>query len=268
MKGRVITMGILSFILMCLLSYLIVYLCTDGIFRRSDVYDEVYIRDLHPTFELSKAYKNAFEFFWAFIIITPMVGLASIVMGIVHLAMGDERAREINTVAGWTSILLAPLNWIVCICALVKFRKIEKDKISPKSIDIVETKKRNSINTIEIRNILMGAMSIIAMICLILYIAWLADVEGRRFITPNTPALEMRWHKQGVDEEAAIAELCVGLGAWLISLITGLVHLSKERNIEKELNTTVGVLAVFFPPINWIFCIITIFKMKKQKVNI
>ena len=266
MKGRVIALGILSFILMCFLIFIIIYLATDGIYRNQTVY----IPSERMSISLDGPYHVALRAFAYITWFSFAVWVASAILGVIHIQQKDEVAREINTTIGWLAIFLSPFNWIACICALVKFRRIERDKDSPENIEIIETKRKNAINKLEIRNILMGAMSIIAMICLILYIAWLADVEGRRFIY-SFPGDRQSWienDRRGTNEEAAIAELCVGLGAWLISIIIGIVHLAKEMKAEKSLNKTTGILAIVFAPVNWIFCIIAIIKMKKQKVNI
>ena len=264
MKGRVITLGILSFILMCFFIFMAIYVFTDGIYKEQTIYipSERAIISLDGPYHVAK---SAFKYTIYF---SACVWLASMILGIIHILKRDDVAKEINTTLGWIAIFLTPFNWIICICALVKFRRIEKGEDSPKNIEIIETKRKNSTNKLEIRNIIMGAMSIIAMICLILYIAWLADVEGRRFIAPSTPELEIRWHRRGINEEAAFAELCVGLSAWVISIIIGIIHLSKEIEVEKGLNKTAGIVAIAFAPVNWIICIITIIKMKKQKVNI
>ena len=266
MKGRVVALGILSFILMCFLIFIVIYLVTDGIYREQTIY----IPSERTSISLDGPYHVALRAFAYITWFSCGVWIASMILGIIHIQQKDDVAREINTTIGWLAIFLTPFNWIACICALVKFKRIERDKDSPENIEIIEAKKKNAINKLEIRNIIMGAMSIIAMICLILYIAWLADVEGRRFIYSFPGDLQSRIEndRRGTNEEAAIAELCVGLGAWLISIIIGIIHLSKEMKIEKSLNKAAGIIAITFAPVNWIICIITIIKMKKQKVNI
>ena len=266
MKGRVVALGILSFILMCFSIFIAIYLFTDGIYREQTIY----IPSERTSISLGGPYHVALRAFAYITWLSFGVWIASVILGIVHTRQKDEVAKEINTTIGWLAVFLTPFNWIACICALVKFRRIEKDKDSPENIEIIEKKRKSAINKLEIRNIIMGAMSIIAMICLILYIAWLADVEGRRFISPVTWTQEWQIKDEirGTNEEAAIAELCVGLGAWVISIIIGIIHLSKEMKAEKSLNKAVGILAITFAPVNWIICIIAIIKMKKQKVNI
>ena len=266
MKGRVVTMGILSFILMCILTFMVIYLATDGIFHR----DTVYIPEARQSLTLDGPFKDAATAFSIMIWFCFGIGIANIIMGIAHLRAENEVAKEINATMGWMAIFFAPFNWIVCICALVKFARDEKNNNFPNEAEYINKKKEKAKNGSEIRAILMGAMSIIAMICLILYFVWLADVDARRFVAPVpwTPEWEMKREIIGTREEAAIAELCVGLGAWFISFIIGIVHLSKENKVEEELNRSAGYVAIFFAPVNWIICILTIARMKKQKANI
>lgn len=264
MKGRVIALGIISFILMCMFIFIAIYVFTDGIYEDNSIYIPSE-RDIHA---VDGPYQDALHAFRYTIWFSICTWISSMILGIIHILKKDDVAREINTTIGWLAIFLAPFSWIVCICALVKFARDEKINNSPNKAEYIDKKKEEAKNGCEIRVILMGAMSIIAMIFLILYFIWLSDVEARSFINPTTNELMIRWHNQGTNEELAIAELCIGSGAWFISFIIGIIHLSKENKVEEELNRSAGYVAIFFAPINWIICIFTIVRMQKQKNNI
>ena len=109
MKGRIVAMGILSLIFMIAIGFLISHF-----FEVKTTFDE----KTH-TWIAHESYKNAGKVLIPGVII-GLTALASIVLGIIHLASEKEPEKGLNIAAGVLAIIVIGINWIICLIAFIK----------------------------------------------------------------------------------------------------------------------------------------------------
>ena len=117
MKGRIIALGILS--LICSITLIL------AIVNRGDNYVTGFAFYGLPIRGWTTAgAANAYLFEWVTATIT---GIASLILGIVHLSMNKEPIRGMNIAIGVLGILaFTMVNWIICIIATVQLSSHKK----------------------------------------------------------------------------------------------------------------------------------------------
>ena len=118
MKGRIIALGILS--LVCSITGILAVINKDDNYINSGFA----IYGLPVRGWTTTAAANAYLFEWVTATIT---GIASLVLGIVHLSMSKEPIRGMNIAIGVLGILaFTMVNWILCIIAIIQLSSHKK----------------------------------------------------------------------------------------------------------------------------------------------
>ena len=118
MKGRIISLGILS--LICSITLIL------AVINRGDNYidSEVTIYGLPIKAWTTTSAASAYLLEWLTATIT---GIASFILGIVHLSMNKEPIRGMNIAIGVLGILaFTMVNWILCIIATIQLSSHKK----------------------------------------------------------------------------------------------------------------------------------------------
>ena len=118
MKGRIIALGILS--LICSITLIM------AVINKGDNYitSGFAIYGLPIKGWTTAGAASAYLFEW---VTATVTGIASLVLGIIHLSMNKEPIRGMNVAIGVLGILaFTMVNWILCIIAMIQLSSHKK----------------------------------------------------------------------------------------------------------------------------------------------